>query len=500
MAEEIFLNYIGGKWMPARKGRTFENLNPADVRDLIGLFPRSSEEEVNDAVQAAKEAFPSWSSVPAPERAEILLNVGQRLKEKKWEIARELTREMGKILKEAGGDVQEAIDTALYISGEGRRMLGVVTPSELQNKWAMAFRRPVGVCAIITPWNFPTALPMWKIAPALICGNTAVFKPSSFTPKSAAMLVRVFEECGLPPGVLNLIHGLGSEVGDALVQHPDVRLISFTGSTETGRRINLQAAQQLKKISLEMGGKNAIIVLDDADLDLAVEGILWGAFGTTGQRCTATSRLIVQQKIYEALMAKLLDRTKKLVVGNGLNPDVDVGPVINQEQLNKIHHYVEIGIKEGARLLTGGKILTEGDYQYGFFYAPTLFEEVQPNMTIFQEEIFGPVLSISRVSSVEQAIEYANQSRYGLSSSIYTRDIRNAFLSMEKIEAGITYINAPTIGSEVHLPFGGVKETGNGHREGAAWTLLEIFTEWKTIYVDYSQKLQKAQKIEEDRG
>ncbi|MHA2609353.1 MAG: aldehyde dehydrogenase family protein [bacterium JZ-2024 1] len=493
---ETFLNYIGGKWVPARSGRTFENINPADVRDVIGLFPRSDESDVNEAVTAAKKAFPAWSTTPAPERAEILRRVGEKLIQKKWEIARELTREMGKILKEAGGDVQEAIDTALYISGEGRRMFGVVTPSELQNKWAMAFRRPVGICAIITPWNFPTALPMWKIAPALVCGNTVVFKPSSFTPKTANLLVQVFEECGLPPGVLNLVHGLGSEVGDALVQHPDVRLISFTGSTETGRRINELAARQLKKISLEMGGKNAIIVMDDADVDLAVEGILWGAFGTTGQRCTATSRLIVHEKIYDQVVNLLKNRTEKLVVGNGLNPGVDVGPVINQDQLNKIHHYVTIGVQEGAKLITGGKILSEGDFQYGFFYAPTLFEEVLPHMTLFQEEIFGPVLSISRVSSLEQAIEYVNQSRYGLSSAIYTRDLRNAFVAMEHIEAGITYINAPTIGSEVHLPFGGVKETGNGHREGAAWTLLEIFSEWKTVYVDYSGKLQKAQKID----
>ncbi len=491
-----FLNYIGGKWKPARSGETFPVVNPANCEDVIAYFPKSGVEDVNDAVESAAQAFPGWARTPAPKRAEFLLKAADILIARKWDLAKEMTREMGKILKEAGGDVQEAIDCAQYLAGEGRRMLGAVTPSELPNKWAMAFRKPVGVCALISPWNFPMAIPMWKIAPALVCGNTVVFKPSSSTPVLGTLLVEVFEEVDLPPGVLNLIHGSGGETGELLIHHPRVQLISFTGSVETGKHIAEVAGKQMKKVSLELGGKNPVIVLDDADVDLAVEGILWGAYGTTGQRCTATSRLIVQDGIYPVLLQNLIQRIQKLKVGNGLDPTVDVGPVINQHQLHKIHAYVQKGTQEGATLRIGGEILNQGEYKKGNFYAPTLFEDVSPSMTLFQEEIFGPVLSVMRVRSFEEAIQAANAVRFGLSSSIYTRDLHFAFRAMEEIDAGITYINAPTIGSEVHLPFGGVKETGNGHREGAAWTLLEIFSEWKTIYVDYSGRLQKAQGIE----
>jgi len=494
--KENFLNYINGKWVPAHSGETFSVVNPANREELIGYFPKSGAEDVNDAVESAARAFPDWARTPAPKRAEFLLKAADILIARKWDLAKEMTREMGKILKEAAGDVQEAIDCAQYLAGEGRRLLGAVTPSELPNKWAMAFRRPVGVCAIISPWNFPMAIPMWKIAPALVCGNTIVFKPSSSTPKLGTLLVEVFEEVDLPPGVLNLIHGSGEETGELLIHHPLVRLISFTGSVESGKHIAEVAGRQMKKVSLELGGKNPILVLDDADVDLAVEGILWGAYGTTGQRCTATSRLIVQDGIYPVLLQKLLPRIQSLKVGNGLDPTVDVGPVINQRQLQKIHAYVQKGIQEGATLRIGGEILNQGEYGKGNFYAPTLFEDVSPSMTLFQEEIFGPVLSVMRVRSFEEGIQAANNVRFGLSSSIYTRDLHFAFRAMEEMDAGITYINAPTIGSEVHLPFGGVKETGNGHREGAAWTLLEIFSEWKTIYVDYSGRLQKAQGIE----
>ncbi|MGH8103958.1 MAG: aldehyde dehydrogenase family protein, partial [bacterium] len=437
-----------------------------------------------------------WASIPPPRRAEYLLKFADILTRRKWDLAREMTREMGKVIQESGGDVQEAIDTAQYIFGEGHRMFGVVTASELRDKWAMAYRRPVGVCAIITPWNFPSDIPIWKIAPALLCGNTIVFKPSRETPKLATLLVQAFEEISLPPGVLNLVHGSGEAVGETLIAHPDVRLISFTGSVETGKHIAEVAGRTLKKVSLEMGGKNPVIVLDDADEELVIEGVRWGAFGTTGQRCTATSRLIVQKRIAHSLLPELTARTRKLRLGNGLAPSTEVGPIINSTQLEKIDRYVHIGRKEGARLVTGGKIIKDGDYSTGYFYAPTIFTGVTPKMTIFQEEIFGPVLAVTSVTTFEEAVRIANGVRFGFSSSIYTRDVEKAFRAMNQLESGMTYVNAPTIGAEVHLPFGGVKETGNGHREGAAWTLLAVFSEWKTVYVDYSGKLQKAQNID----
>lgn len=493
---EKFFNYIGGKWGPAVGGETFDDVNPADTSDLIGKFPKSGRADVENAVAAAKNAFPDWSAFPAPKRADYLLKFAGIAIRRKWDLAREMTREMGKVLKESGGDIQEAIDTAQYIFGEGRRLFGVVTPSELPDKWAMACRRPVGVCAIITPWNFPAAIPLWKIAPALLCGNTIVFKPSRETPKLATMIVQIFEEIRLPPGVLNIVHGSGEAVGETLISHPDIRLISFTGSVETGKHIAEVAGRSLKKVSLELGGKNPLVVLDDADEQLVLDGVLWGAFGTTGQRCTATSRLIVQEKIYKTLLPELLARTKKLRLGNGLDPKTEVGPVINRSQLEKIHGYIEIGKKEGARLALGGRILQDGEFAKGFFYSPTVFTDVSPEMRIFQEEIFGPVLSVTKVKTFDEAIQVANGVRYGLSSSLYTKDLEKAFRAMTRLESGITYINAPTIGAEVHLPFGGVKETGNGHREGAAWTLLETFSEWKTVYVDYSGKLQKAQSID----
>lgn len=491
-----YRNYIGGKWVPAKSGKVIENRNPADRDEVIGLFPASDAEDVAEAVEAARAAFTEWSATPAPKRAEYLWKAATILIERKWEYARDMTREMGKILKEAGGDVQEAIDTAQYLFGEGRRMFGIVTPSELRNKFNLAYRRPVGVVAVISPWNFPMAIPMWKIAPALVCGNTIVFKPSSYVPLSAHHLVEVFEEAGLPPGVLNLVHGSGSTAGEALVNHPGVDLISFTGSTDSGRHILEVSARGIKKVGLELGGKNPIVVLDDANPDQVIEGVLWGAFGTTGQRCTATSRLIIQEGIYPRIIDELIRRVKALRLGNGLDPDTDVGPLISEDQLKRVESYVRQGKEEGATLICGGKRARKGSLAKGFFFEPTLFTEVRPHMTIWKEEIFGPVLSITTARTPEEAIELANDTRYGLSSSIYTQDIGRAFHAIESLEAGITYVNAPTIGAEVHLPFGGVKETGNGHREGFAWTLLEIFTEWKTVYIDFSERLQKAQGID----
>ncbi len=484
-------NYINGRWQPSLSQRWFENRNPADTRDLIGRFPLSSAEDVAAAVAAAKAAYAQWRLLPAPRRAEMIRRAGELLLAQKEELARAMTREMGKPLVEARGDVQEAIDTAFYAAAEGRRLFGYNTPSELPNKVNLSFRMPVGVCGIITAWNFPIAVPSWKIFPALVCGNTVVWKPSEDAPHCANLLAQILEAAGIPPGVFNVVHG-DAEAGEALVRHPEVRLIAFTGSTAVGRRIAAICGEQNKKCSLEMGGKNPMIVMPDAPLELALEGVLWGAFGTTGQRCTATSRLILHRQIADSFIQQLVERAAALRIGNGLRDDTQVGPIINARQLERIEEYVRSGIQEGARLLLGGHRLTDGEYAHGYFFAPTIFAEVTPHMRIFREEIFGPVLAISTVESLEEAIAYANDSDYGLSSSIYTRDITAAFRAIRDLEAGITYVNAPTIGAEAHMPFGGVKASGNGHREGG-WTVFDIFTEWKTVYIDYSGRLQRAQ-------
>jgi len=489
---ESFKNYINGKWVKLKSGKTFENRNPANRNDLIGHFPASGPEDVGEAVKAAKEAFPEWSHVPAPKRGEILYRVGELMGRYKEAIARTMTREMGKILKETRGDVQEGIDTAFYAGGEGRRLFGETTPSELPDKFALSLRVPIGVCGLITPWNFPIAIPTWKLFPALLCGNTVVLKPAEDTPHSAIRLFEILEEAGVPPGVANLVHGKGEEAGAALVRHRDVRLVSFTGSTAVGREIAAACGQNLKRVSLEMGGKNAQIVMEDADLILAMDGALWGAFGTTGQRCTATSRLIIHRDIIKELTESLVERAKKIKIGDGLDKGTEMGPLINEAARQKVHRYVQIGKEEGARLILGGEPYEEGKWKDGNFYRPTIFDQVTPGMRIAQEEIFGPFLSIIEVKSFEEALEVLNGTSYGLSSSIYTRDVGRAFRAMRDSETGITYINGPTIGAEVHLPFGGVKETGNGHRE-AGTTVYDTFSEWKSVYVDYSGKLQKAQ-------
>jgi len=487
-----FKNFIDGNWQTAGSGKTFENRNPANTDDLIGLFPSSATEDVDAAVGAAKRAFASWRLVPAPKRGEILYHVGELLKKYKEELARIETREMGKVLKETRGDVQEGIDCAFLNAGEGRRLFGETTPAELPNKFAMSVRAPIGVCALITPWNFPLAIPTWKLFPALICGNTVILKPAEDTPHTATRFVEILSEAGVPPGVVNLIHGRGEEVGAALVRHKDVQLVSFTGSAAVGREIASECGRSLKRVSLELGGKNGQIVMDDADVELAVEGALWGAFGTTGQRCTATSRLIVHRDVARKVTDALIERTHKIKIGDGLDENNEMGPLINQAAREKVLRYIEIGKQEGARLLTGGTIHDSGACANGFFFQPTIFDRVKPNMRIAQEEIFGPVLSIIEIASFDEAIAVLNGTAYGLSSSIYTNDVTRAFRAMRDIEAGITYINGPTIGAEVHLPFGGVKDTGNGHRE-AGTTVYDVFTEWKSIYVDYSGKLQKAQ-------
>jgi alpha-ketoglutaric semialdehyde dehydrogenase len=486
-----FQNYIGGEWVDSASGETFESTSPA-TGDSIGVFPKSNAEDVDRAVAAALAAFEEWRLVPAPKRGEILYRFANLLIEEKDDLTDLMSREMGKVKTEAGGDVQEAIDMSLYMAGEGRRLFGQTTPSELRDKFNMSVRQPIGVVGAITPWNFPIAIPSWKIAPALVCGNTVVFKPATDTPTLGERFVELFAEAGLPAGVLNIVHGGGGAVGDRLVKHPDVRVITLTGSRETGVEVMRNAADGLKHVHLELGGKNAIIVLDDADLDLAVEGIVWSAFGTSGQRCTAASRVIVQEGAYEALQSKLVAEAEKMRLGPGWEDDTDVGPVINKRALEKIHSYTEIGKDEGAKLLTGGEVATGNGLDKGFFYRPTIFGDVDPQMRVAQEEIFGPTTALIPVKDVDEAIRVSNGIKFGLSSSIFTRDVNTAFRAMRDLEAGITYINAGTIGAEVHLPFGGTKDTGNGHRE-AGQAALDVFTEWKSIYVDYSGKLQKAQ-------
>jgi aldehyde dehydrogenase (NAD+) len=488
---KTFQNYIGGEWVDAASGETFESVSPANG-DAIGVFPRSSTEDVDRAVAAAKAAWEDWRLVPAPERGQILYRFANLLVEEKADLTDLMSREMGKVKAEAGGDVQEAIDMSLYMAGEGRRLFGQTTPSELRDKFNMSVRAPIGIVGVITPWNFPIAIPSWKIAPALVCGNTVVFKPATDTPLLGQRFVELFVEAGLPPGVLNIVHGGGRDVGDRLVRHPDVRVITLTGSRETGVEVMRNAADGLKHIHLELGGKNAIIVLDDADLDLAVDGIVWSAFGTSGQRCTAASRVIVQQGVYDQLQSRLVSEAERLRLGYGWEDDTDVGPVINKPSLEKIDSYTQIGKDEGAKLLTGGEVAGGNGLDKGFYYRPTIFGDVDPQMRIAQEEIFGPTTALIPVKSFDDAVRVSNGIKYGLSSSIFTRDVNKAFRAMRDLQAGITYINAGTIGAEVHLPFGGTKDTGNGHRE-AGQAALDVFTEWKSIYVDYSGRLQKAQ-------
>jgi aldehyde dehydrogenase (NAD+) len=491
MSHTTYQNLIGGEWVPAASGKTFLNLNPADNSDVVGAFPLSDAKDVALAVAAATQAFATWRLVPAPKRAEILLRTGILLQERKEKFARDMTREMGKVLAETRGDVQEAIDEAFYVAGEGRRLFGVTTPSELENKFAMSVRMPLGVVGLITPWNFPMAIPSWKLFPALVAGNTCVIKPAEDTPLSTYNLVQTLMDAGLPAGVVNIVAGFGPEAGAPLLEHRDVRAISFTGSSEVGSLVGQRAAANFKPVSLEMGGKNAQIVLNDADLDLALDGALWGAFGTTGQRCTATSRILLQRGIAAEFTEKLVARAKKLKVGNGLDEQVEVGPQVNRQQIETSQKYVEIALNEGAKLLAGGHVLTEGVYAPGNFFEPTVFGGVTSSMRIAREEVFGPVVSLIEFDTFEQAIEIANSIDYGLSTALYTKDVNRAFTAIRDLEAGITYINAPTIGAEVHLPFGGVKQTGNGHREGLG--AIDFFTTWKAVYVDYSDKLQRAQ-------
>ncbi len=488
----VYKNLIGGEWVASSTGQTFESTNPADTREVVGIFQRSGAEDIDAAVQAAKQAYEPWRLTPAPKRGEILFKAAELLRQRKEQFARDMTREMGKVISEARGDVQEAIDMLYFIAGEGRRLYGQTTPSEMHNKFQMSVRVPLGVCGLITPWNFPMAIPSWKILPAIILGNTVVIKPAEDAPLSTFNFVQCLLDAGLPSGVVNIVTGFGPDAGEPLVRHPDVKVVSFTGSTAVGHHITKVAAETMKHVSLEMGGKNGIIVMDDADLDLVVEGVLWGAFGTTGQRCTASSRLIAHRSVADELGRRLAAKAEGIAIGNGLDERVTMGPSINADQYKTVCDYVAIGKQEGATVVTGGARLTDEAYANGFFHQPTIFGHVRPSMRIAQEEIFGPVTAIIPVDSLDEAIAVANGVKYGLSASIYTRDVNQAFRAMRDLDTGIVYVNAPTIGAEIHLPFGGTKATGNGHREGGVQA-LEAFSEWKSIYVDFSGGLQRAQ-------
>ena len=492
-APRVYKNFIGGEWVEPREGaKAYENRNPANTDELVGMFCSSGQAHIDAAVQAATEAYKTWRLVPAPKRAEILYRAAELLLQRKEELSRDMTREMGKVLAETRGDVQEAIDMTYYMAGEGRRLFGQTTPSELPNKFAMSVRQSIGVCGMITPWNFPMAIPSWKMMPALVAGNTVVLKPAEDTPLSSYHLVQVLTEAGIPSGVVNLVSGDGPGAGAPLSRHKKVPVISFTGSTAVGRIIAEAGAPDFKHVSLEMGGKNIIIVMDDANLDLAIDGAIWGGFGTTGQRCTAASRVAVHKSVYGNFVKRFVERAKALKVGDGLDPQIEMGPCINEQQLQTVMNYVEIGKAEGAKLLTGGNRLESGPLAKGWFHAPTVFGDCTATMRVAQEEIFGPVVSVIPIGSFDEAIEVANGVPYGLSASIYTKNVNQAFAAMRDLYTGIVYVNAPTIGAETHLPFGGTKQTGNGHRE-AAISAIDFFTEWKTLYIDYSDRLQRAQ-------
>src|SRR5437660_7427229 len=484
---EIYQNFIGGEWCNSRGSETFASTNPAHTSEVIGRYQRSTAADIEDAIEAAVKAQPGWAAIPAPERGEILLRTALLLEQQKEELAALMTREMGKILKETRGDVQTAIDVAKYIAGEGRRAEGETVPSAIPNKFNMTVRQPVGIVGIITPWNFPMAIPAWKTFPALQAGNAVILKPASDTPLLSLKLAEVLHKAGLPAGVLNVVTGPGGSLGDVLVSHPNVNMISLTGSTEAGRHVAEICGRDLRRCALELGGKNAVIVLEDADLDLAVESVSWGAFGTTGQRCTATSRVIVHKAIQQAFTGRLVAAAEKLRIGNGLDEKIDMGPLVNKGRVQAVDEYTQVGKQEGAKLLTGGAPLNHGDYSEGAFYTPTIFSDVSPDMRIAREEVFGPFVSILPVASYEEAVQMANATEYGLSTSIFTNDLRTTFCAMREIESGLIYFNAPTTGAEIHMPFGGVKASGNGHRELGTHA-VEEFSETKSIFVSYPPK------------
>src|SRR5712691_10123958 len=482
--DQIFQNFIAGQWCDSKGGETFISTNPANTNEVIGYYQNSTSDDIDAAIEAALRAQSGWAATPAPERGEILLRTAYLLEQHKEELATLMTREMGKVLKETRGDVQTAIDVAKYMAGEGRRAEGEAIPSAMYNKFCMTIRQPVGIVGIITPWNFPLAIPAWKTLPALLAGNAVILKPASDTPLLALKLAEALHKAGLPAGVLNVVTGPGGSLGDVLVSHKKVNMISLTGSTEVGRHVAEICGRDLRRCALELGGKNAVIVLEDADLDLASESVTSGAFGTTGQRCTATSRVIVQKSVQQAFTDRLVAAAEKLSVGDGLNPQIDMGPLVNTGRVKVVHEYTEIGKMEGARLVLGGSPLSGDDYREGAFYKPTIFTDVGSSMRIATEEIFGPFVSIVPVATYEEAIKVANSTEYGLSTAVFTESTRLTFRAMRDIQSGLIYFNAPTTGAEIHMPFGGMKASGNGHRELGAGA-VEEFSETKSIFISY---------------
>ncbi len=481
---QIFQNFIAGQWRDSHSGETFVSTNPARCSEVVGHYQKSNTADIEDTVEVAVRAQRGWAMIPAPQRGEILFRTALLLEQQKEELATLMTREMGKVLKETRGDVQTAIDVARFIAGEGRRAEGETLPSGFPNKFCMTMRQPLGIVGLITPWNFPLAIPAWKTFPALLAGNAVILKPASDTPLLALKLAELLYQAGLPAGVMNVITGPGATLGDAMASHKRINMISLTGSTEVGRRVGELCGRDLRRCTLELGGKNAVIVLEDADLDLAVESVAWGAFGTTGQRCTATSRVIVHRAVQQAFTDRLVAAAEKLDVGDGLDPAKTMGPLVNKERVKVVHKYAEIGKQEGAKLLIGGRPLSEDKYADGAFYAPTIFTHVHSNMRIAREEVFGPFVSIMPVTSYDEAIQIANSTEYGLSTSIFTENSRLTFRAMQEIESGLIYINAPTTGAEIHLPFGGMKGSGNGHRELGSHA-VDGFSEVKSIFVSY---------------
>jgi len=483
-AAQICCNFINGRWVESRSGRTTERRNPANLDEVIGLAPLSTREETREAIAAARAAFAAWRDTPAPMRGRVIAKAAILMEQQKEELGRILTREEGKTLKDSIGEVQKSINILEFMAGESRRIGGETLPSELPKNFAYTIKQPLGVVAAITPWNFPVSIPVWKIAPALIAGNTVIFKPATLTPFTGAKVVEIFEQAGVPAGVLNMVVGSGGEVGDELLQHPDVRAVSFTGSNEVGSELYAQGARRMKKCQCEMGGKNPLVILADADVPLAVESTVFGAFASTGQRCTATSRVVVEEKVVDQFVAMLVERARKFKVGNGLESGVDMGPAVDEAQMKTDLRYIEIGKKE-AKLLLGGERLTGPVHDRGYFVAPTIFDQVKWDSHIAQDEIFGPVLSVIRVRDFEEALRVANSVRYGLSSSIYTNDASKIFEFIDRIETGITHINSPTVGGEAQLPFGGMKATGVGIREMGR-VAIDFYTELKTVYIDYT--------------
>lgn len=495
---EVYKNLIGGEFLSPSTKEYFDNLNPADSSDVIGQFPRSGLKDIEWAVASAKKAFPLWSNMAPPKRADILFNIARRMYENRQKFAEIILRENGKSIQGGLGEVQSSVDAAEFAAGEGRRMYGQTTFSSLDKRWVLIKRVPVGICGLITAWNAPLAIISWKLFPALICGNTVVLKPSEDTPLTANLLAEIFNDSGLPKGVVNIVHGIGEEAGKVLIDNSEVDLFSFTGSSEVGQIISDTYGKRLKKCSLELGGKNGLLVMDDADLEVAKNAIISGAFSCSGQRCAATSRAIIHESVYDTLLEMIVNDTKKIKVGPGTDPANIVNPIINKRQLANIKAAVDKAIKDGARLVTGGNILTNGEFARGNYIEPTIFINVDERSDLAQNEIFGPVLAIFKCRDYNDGIRLMNSTNYGLTASIHTTNFNLAIDAMDRIEAGVCYVNGPTFGSEAHIPFGGIKKSGNGHREPGTQA-LDVFSEYKTVYLDYSQVSQHSQIASETR-